>query len=308
LRGDEPPPFSIIEPGEDPVWGHGLEQLPEPDDADVFLDFEGHPFWRADTGLFFLLGLLERGPDGRWRYRAWWAHDLDQEAAAVTDLIDFLDARRVQYPGMHVYHYNHTERSALERLTATHGVREVELNHLVETGLFVDLLLVARNAIQAGTESYGLKHLERLTDFRRGHDIDQGAGAVVEYERFMADANPAGLYRIAAYNEDDVRATEALRDWLVEHRAPEMPWRAAQLEPDPGVPELDEQVARLHEFGEETSERLLGDVLGYWRREWLAYIAPNLAKFQADEAALLDDPEALAGLRCMGLVERTGKR
>lgn len=97
---------------------------------------------------------------------------------------------------------------------------------------------MARNAIQVGVESYGLKRLERLTTFQRGHDIEQGAGAVVEYERFLADQNPAALERIAAYNEDDVRAAQALRDWLIEHRPAGTPWRAAQLEADPGIPEL----------------------------------------------------------------------
>ena len=137
---------------------------------------------------------------------------------------------------MHVYHYNHTERSALERLAADHGVGEVTLGHLVETGLFVDLLVVARNAMQVGTESYGLKYLERLTDFERGHEIDQGAGAVVEYEHYMADHDQAALDRIAAYNEDDVRATRALRDWLVEHRPDGLPWRVAVLEPEEDHP------------------------------------------------------------------------
>ena len=55
---DEPPPWRMIEPTDDPVWGRGFGLMPEPDDGDVFLDFEGHPFWRADTGLFFLFGLL----------------------------------------------------------------------------------------------------------------------------------------------------------------------------------------------------------------------------------------------------------
>ena len=46
---DDPPPFRLIEAGDDPTWGHGLELLPEPDDGDVFLDFEGDPFWTAET-------------------------------------------------------------------------------------------------------------------------------------------------------------------------------------------------------------------------------------------------------------------
>ena len=241
-------PTGSSPPARIPTWGRGFMLIPEPDDGDVFLDFEGHPFWRADCGLFFLLGLILRESDGEWGYRAYWAHDLVAEGVATQSLIDFLVARRAAHPGMHVYHYNHTERSALERLAADHGVAEVKLTELVETGLFVDLLVVARTALQVGTESYGLKHVERLTTFERGHEIDQGAGAVVEYDGFTKTQDPASLVRIAAYNEDDVRATRALRDWLVEHKPDDIDWRAAWLEPDEGVPQLDAQVTQLHTF------------------------------------------------------------
>ncbi|OBK86373.1 hypothetical protein A5648_05880 [Mycolicibacter sinensis] len=308
LSDVDAPPFRLIEPGEDPVWGHGFEELPRPDDGDVFLDFEGHPFWRVETGLFFLFGLLERDPEGQWRYREWWAHDVDAEAAAVSELIDYLVQRRAAFHEMHVYHYNHTERSSLVTLTETHNVAQRALADLVETGLFVDLLLLARNSIQVGTDSYGLKALERLTDFHRGHDIDKGAGAVLQYEEFMEHGGQARLDSIAVYNEDDVRATMALRDWLVQHRPVELAWRDSVLEPPPGLPELDEHVERLHAFPSDTPQFLLGDLLGYWRREWFAYIGPKMAKLQGDTTALHDDPEALTELRCLGEFERLGKK
>ena len=116
-----------------------------------------------------------------------WAHDLAGEAAATKQLVDHLEARRQRFPNMHVYHYNHTERSSLERLTMEHGVAELELERLVETGMFVDLYPIVTASLQVGTETYGLKQIERLTGYERGHEIDRGAGAVVEYERWMAD-------------------------------------------------------------------------------------------------------------------------
>lgn len=305
--GGAHPPHVLIAPGDEPAWGHGFDQLPQPDDGDVFLDFEGHPFWRADTGLFFLLGLIERDEAGDWAYRTWWAHDQDEEQAASLSLVEHLAARRATHPGMHVYHYNHTERSSLERLTQTYGVGEVALTQLVETGAFVDLYLVARNAVQVGTESYGLKSLERLTDYERGHDVDAGAGAVLEYERYTTTGAGDALTAIASYNADDVRATRALRDWLVDHRPTSLPWRAAELVPDSVIPELDELVARLHASGPGTTEHLLGDVLGYWRREHSAYVTPLRARCLASTEDLLDDPDALAGLECVGLQERLGK-
>ncbi len=86
----------------------------------------------------------------------------------------------------------------------------------------MDLYPVVTGAVQVGTESYGLKHIERLTDYQRSHDIDRGAGAVIEYEHWMHDHDEVRLQRIARYNDDDVRATLAVRDWLVAHR-PERP-------------------------------------------------------------------------------------
>jgi uncharacterized protein len=303
---EDPPPFELIEPTEDPTWGRGFEQLPEPDDGDVFLDIEGHPFWQPDAGLVFLFGLIRRGADDSWTYEPRWAHDRAEEAAVVGALIADLATWRADRPGMHVYHYNHTERSALQRLAADHGAGEAALQQLVETGLFVDLLTVASNAVQVGTESYGLKHLERLTGFVRGHDIDAGAGAVVEYEAYLEDREVDRLGRIAAYNEDDVRATLALQDWLVDHRPADIDWRAAVFDAPDAHVELDEQVAALHAFPEDSGEHVLGDVLGYWLREYRAYLAPRLAKLGLDHTTLLGDPETTAGLECVGEVMRYG--
>ncbi len=301
---DEPPPFRLTEAGDDPTWGHGLELLPEPDDGDIFLDFEGDPFWTVERGLFFLFGLIALAADGTWTFEARWAHDRAGEERATGDLIEYLQQRRAAHPGMHVYHYNHTERSALERLAADHGVGESVLSDMVATGFFVDLYPVVRNAIQAGTESYGLKDLERLTAYERGHEIDQGAAAVVEYERYMAAPDPALLRRIAAYNEDDVRATLALRDWLVALRPGELPWRPAQLDHEDDHPELNARIAALHAFGPDTPEHLLGDLLGYWVREFRAYKAPRLASTCLETAEMLDDPDVLAGLEFVGVEPR----
>ena len=302
------PPFSVVEAGEDANLGRGFELMPVPDTGDVFLDFEGHPFWRPDTGLFFLLGLIERNGTGEWAYRAWWAHDRDQEAQKVAELVDYLTQRRAEFPGMHAYHYNHTERSALQSLTREHGVAEAELGRLVQAGVFVDLFAVARNSIQVGTESYGLKSLERLTDYQRSHDIDKGAGAVVRYEQFMADGNEAELTAIATYNEDDVRATLALRDWLIGHRPTGLPWREPPEEPNEVLVNIDEQIAAFHQFDEGTPEHLLGDLLGYWTNEWWAYLMPKLAQCQQDTSDLLEVRDAIADMRFTGPYPRFGKK
>jgi predicted RecB family nuclease len=301
-------PFQLIPSSQDPTWGRGLEMLPRPDVGDVFLDFEGDPFWKPDEGLFFLFGFIAQDSSNTSAYDARWSHDLAEEEQAIGDLIGYLRNRKVSHPGMHVYHYNHTERSALERLASEHGIGEAVLAELIETGLFVDLYPVVRNAVQVGTESYGLKAMERLAGYERGHEIDQGSGAVVEYERYMVTRDPSILERIAAYNEDDVRATLALRDWLVGRRPQGLPWRAARLDPEEGRPELEAQIEALHAFGPGTPEHLLGDLLGYWVREWRANKAPKVAATLLDTPTLLDNPEVIAGLQFLGIEARVGAK
>jgi uncharacterized protein len=314
---DEAPPFRFIDVADGPPGSLGYEQLPKPDDGDVFLDFEGHPFWRPSDDLIFLFGWICRDPDGDgagdrggdgWTYHARWAHDLAEERTQVGALIEYLAERRVRYPDMHVYHYNHTERSALERLAGQYGVGEVLLDDLVGTGAFVDLLVVIRGGMQVGVESYGLKHLEALAGYQRGDDIEQGAGAVVAYEEFMAGGDPATLDRIAAYNADDVRATRAVRDWLVEQRNDAHDWRDAELVPNELPEELEARVEALKEFGPDTDEHLLADVLGYWQREWSAHKAQQMSRLAGSTSSLLDDPLVIGSLRWEAEIPRVHKR
>ena len=295
----QPPVFELVDPSEDPVFGHGFELLPAPDDGDVFFDFEGHPFWTPQNDLFFLSGLYYRDDRGDWMYDARWAHDLVEQHSMITTLVEFFAQRRKRYPTMHVYHYNHTERSSLERLTS--GTEsEGLLASLVASGLFVDLYVIARNAVQVGTESYGLKYLERLTGFERRGGIEQGAGAVVEYEEYMSTKSASLLDDIARYNEDDVAATKALRDWLLQHRPTDIAWREATLEEEERTLDTDELVASLKGFDENSPEHLLGDLLNYWRRERSANTTPKFTEAASDFASLYPNRNYIANLRFEG--------
>ena len=300
------PSFELVAPSDDPVYGHGFSLMPAPDDGDVFFDFEGHPFWTAQHDLFFLAGLYLRDADAAWRYDPRWAHDLDQQRLMIKELVEFFARRREVHPSMHVYHYNHTERSSLERLTRGTET-EILFTQLAETGLFVDLYVVARNAIQVGTESYGLKHLERLTGFVRSGGIEGGAGAVVEYDEWMKTKRPQLLDDIAHYNCDDVQATMALRDWLLDQRSEELEWRDAIVDAPVFELDTDELVEGLKKFGEKSPEHLLGDLLNYWRRERSANTSPIFAEAASDFGWLYGDRDFIANLSFLGFEETTKK-
>ena len=302
----EPPAFRPVPPGEDPVWGHGYAELPEPDGGDVFFDLEGHPFWTPSSGLFFLFGLWYQ-VDGTWTYEPRWSHDLVAQDETAAGIVEFFDQRRRDHPGFHVYHYNHTERSALAAMTLGRP-SEALFTHLSDTGLFVDLMKVATNSFQVGVESYGLKSLEVLADYQRQGEIEGGAGAVVDYDRYMGNGDHDLLEAIARYNEDDVRATQALHGWLLDHRPAETEWREPVLDGYAEDPELNDLAEQLLASDLETPEHLLGDLLGYWRRERSADVVPKFAKLESDTHELLEDPDVVAGLSLVGHEEHQGRR
>jgi uncharacterized protein len=303
---EAPPLYELIEETDDPVYGHGFNLMPAPDAGDIFFDFEGHPFWTPQCDLFFLSGLYMTNDDGSWTYEERWAHDLAEQERMIRELVEFFADRRRRYPGMHVYHYNHTERTSLERLTR--GTEsEGLLTSLVDSGLFVDLFVVARNAIQVGTESYGLKYLERLTGYERSGGIEQGAGAVVEYEEYMRTKDPRILVDIATYNRDDVIATKELRDWLIEQRPADLAWRDAVLDVEDRQFDTDEIVEQLKNYGHGRPEHLLGDLLNYWRRERAANVTPKFAKAASDFASLYSDRDYIANLSLVGFEEVPGR-
>ena len=72
-------PLRSSRPTDDPVYGHGFELMPEPDEGDVFFDFEGDPFWTPEHDLMFLAGLYYQDATGEWIYDERWAHSLDEQ-------------------------------------------------------------------------------------------------------------------------------------------------------------------------------------------------------------------------------------
>ena len=190
---------------EDWQLSESLLHLPEMSDGDVYLDFEGHPFWTIEEDIIFLFGYIVKEGNS-WEYKELWSHDAagnpskEVEAVNAETLINYFYERVKEFPKMKVYHYNHTERYLLSQLTASETPMSSilaafnqhfnpldefssenentpigKLNKLVKDGVFVDLLAVIRNSCQVGCRGYSLKSLEKLAGFNRTEegDIDQ---------------------------------------------------------------------------------------------------------------------------------------
>jgi uncharacterized protein len=301
----------------------GLATLPPPSPGDLFFDIEGDPYAFED-GLEYLFGVMET--DGSWH--AFWATDddatftLDGEKRAFERLVDFIAARLDAYPDAHVYHYAPYESTALKRLMGRHATREDEVDRLLRGGAMVDLLRAVRQSLRASVESYSIKKLEPLYEFTRSVELRDAGSSIVEFERFMQlsdEERPRSelLAEIEAYNRDDVRSNQALRDWLEGRRhelaeltGQEVP-RPTARDPEPGETQKGE-LARVEALASrligrmpadplertvsEQGRWLLAQLLSWHRREDKATYWQFHYWIGLEEAQLQEERDPIAGL------------
>ncbi len=288
-----------------PEPGRGLQMLPEPDDGDVYLDFEGDPWAQDGAGREYLAGIWTR----QGEFVEFWAHDFAEEGRLTTALLDWLTARWAAHPDMHVYHYAPYETTALKRLVGQHATREAELDQLLRHEVFVDLYAVVRQGVRISKGSYSIKKLE---EFYWGHTrssdsagVADGLSSVVEYERWLSGrddgaADQAILDDIRRYNEEDVRSTLALHVWLEERRA-ELEAAGEVLarpvpEPVKEIGDAERAEIELAERLVEGGHELLAGLVGWHRREkrpeWWDFFRYK----ELETAELVEDGTAIGDL------------
>jgi uncharacterized protein len=278
----------------------GFDLLPEPQLGDLFYDIEGDPHYEG--GLEYLHGIWFDG-----RFQAFWAHDHDAEARALSDLLAFFRARIAAYPNARIYHYAPYEITALKRLTTKYGIGETYLDRLLRERRFVDLFAVVRGGLIGSEPNYSIKSMEAFYDRKRDGEVKTAGGSVVAYERWRETQDQQILDEIEDYNRVDCISTEELRDWLVSIR-PSGPWPT--LAPDAGEKEVaddaDTQALRSLLAGSglpQDRQDMLFNLGVFHNREmkpaqWAVF--DSAAK---DEDDLIDDLDALAGLEAAGPVE-----
>lgn len=278
----------------DPDGLRGFHRLPAPDRGDMFFDLEGDP--HEPGGLDYLFGVWYQS-GGAWRFKAFWAFDRAGERAALEKFFRFVDARRKQHPGAHVYHYAHYEKTALARMTGTHARCEAQFDQWLRDGVLVDLYKVVREALRTSEPNLSIKSLERIYQPvpRAGAVTDAGA-SIVAFHQWRATGNRAALRGIRRYNRDDVASTHELRDWLQKLRADAFnPPPAFFVRPAAAEQATDEGDLTGAEPG--STQELINQLRNFHQRAdrpvWWAWFA----RLDFEEAEAIDDPECLGGLQ-----------
>ncbi len=301
------PDYELIRPERTDL---GLALLPPPTEADLIFDMESDP-WALDGGLEYLFGVLDMAAN----FTPIWAHDRDQEKLAFEKFIDLVIARLDANPGMHVYHYAPYEPNALKRLMGQYGTREAEVDRLLRSDVLVDLYRVIKQSLIASRESYSLKDIEALYMGKRHDAISEAGSSIVAYESWIDRREQSILDAIAAYNEQDLRSTGMLRDWLEDRRLQAetefgivIPRPAPQaLEPSAELKRWEQDVDDLftHLAGGEPAGSprwLLAQQLWWHRREqksdWWGYYE----RLKMTDEDLVADSESIGGLVYAGEV------
>jgi uncharacterized protein len=178
--------------------------------CEIFFDIESDP----PNDVDYLYGFLTR-EDGRAEYRMHLAPSPSEEKTMWKSFLEHIASLPPEYV---VYHYASYETTRLRILEGRYGGSkwlELFLSRMI------DLKPYATKHVTYPLYFYGLKYICRELGFRWRSGIASGGESIDWYEKWCETGNRALLDDIVTYNEDDVRATAFLKDWLTTY-APEL--------------------------------------------------------------------------------------
>ena len=200
----------------------GVDRLEVPrGDVEVDVDMES-----TNDGCYLWGALVtdRRLPSPQARYVSFVTWDADLGAGELLAFKDFwswlVDLRaRAGAEGatFRAYCYSRgAEEGEMKRIVGRLGMNN-EVARFLSSPEWVDLLEVVRRSLVTG-RSMGLKETAPLAGFAWRYDDATGTLAMVNYDQAVDGCDPAEREEarswILEYNEDDVRATAALRAWL----------------------------------------------------------------------------------------------
>ena len=174
--------------------------------------------------LWGALVTARRGPvtTARYRWFGSWDPDLEQgELEAFTEFWTWFAGERARAHArgstFRAYCYSRSAEEGQMRRIAERLAVSDDVAEFLSSEDWVDLYEIVRGHLVTG-RSLGLKETAPLAGFAWSCDEVGGTLAMVNYDSAVDDADPAARAEarawIVRYNEDDVRATAALRDWL----------------------------------------------------------------------------------------------
>ncbi|MFA5935391.1 MAG: TM0106 family RecB-like putative nuclease [Patescibacteria group bacterium] len=173
---------------------------------EIHFDIESDP----PNDVDYLYGFLLRDEKGD-RYVSFVAKRLEDEGEMWKSFIAWLETLPTDIV---VYHYSSYELSRLGVLERRYG-GSPRLDQFRQN--MIDLKDVTTSSVIFPLYFYGLKYIAPFLGFRWTGTVKGGSQSVDEFEKYLATKDQSILDAIMLYNEEDVRATAYLKDWLTKY-------------------------------------------------------------------------------------------
>jgi uncharacterized protein len=177
--------------------------------TEIYFDIESDPIRDAD----YLFGMLIRDSEsGETHYEHLMAEKPEDEEAAWKKFLDKLAG----WEDFAVYHYAFYEKMVFDRLTVRYGAPSALVQKFHEHA--IDLHQKTLDAVVLPLYFYTLKDVAKYLGYSWDDPEAGGAESVAWYDQWLRTGDRALLDRVLRYNEDDVRATLLLKDWLASQK------------------------------------------------------------------------------------------
>ncbi|MBI2627211.1 MAG: TM0106 family RecB-like putative nuclease [Parcubacteria group bacterium] len=196
--------------------------LPEVEN-EVYFDIESDPTQSID----YLMGLLIKNGSETPKYKYFLAHDKLEESKIWGEFLKFVEDLDENTA---IYHYGYYEKHVLNRLFRKYGGPR-ELIEKFNDHAF-DLHRTVTDSVILPLYFYSLKDVAGYIGFKWTSEDAGGAESVVWYDEWLKTKDEKLLKKLIQYNEDDVRATYALKEWLTTLKPHKVRIKESLNEPD----------------------------------------------------------------------------
>lgn len=175
-------------------------------DVELYLDFEGTDEFQSEEGMIkvdYLIGLLIK--DGKSaEFNPFVSDSLKGEEKMFKDFAKFMK----DYKDAPIYHYGHYEKTHIADLGRRY---KVDVSHITKN--MIDVLSIVKKSVALPAISLSLKEVAKFIGFKyRG--MASGQDSIVLFYQFLESKDKKIMQRILDYNEDDVRATLEVKEFL----------------------------------------------------------------------------------------------
>lgn len=182
---------------------------------EIYFDIESDPTRDID----YLLGYLVKNKSGQVKYDYFLAKDKSEEPQIWKQFLDFL----ANLENFVIYHYAYYERQVFDRLALRYGAPTVLVDKFKENTIDLHQKLVDTAVLPL--YFYSLKDVAGYLGYKWDDPEAGGAESVVWYNNWLdkkdlpdRQAGSAIMKKIIKYNEDDVRATLLIKEWLEQQK------------------------------------------------------------------------------------------